>query len=418
MKSISFFLSFFVFSYSAIAQTPSWLPTNGLTAWYPFTGNTYDSSGQNNHGINNGAFPAPDKNGAPNKAFKFDGLSSFIQIPSSSSLEITGSITVSAWVKLAANINSVAPMQILWRGDPQFANDPYALTYSGMYLFRRDVPSATTVQYAPTTVDSNFHHLTGVFDSSTSKYLLFFDGMVVDSQIATGVITYPTNQMWNMIGAVDNGNSQNFDGTIDDITVHNRALSTCEIWDIFYQNKVEINSQPQTQNVALGSSVQFVITTNPGNTYQWQLDSGNGFIDLNEIYPFSGTNTNALTVTGASQQMNNFAFRCIMKSGEHGCPVISSPALLSVLTNVPDLENMKVFKVSPNPVSNQLRINAPLSETEGDYFLFNSYGRIVLCGKLTDSETIVNTADLPAGVYILHLQGKKQQWTKVIKTEF
>lgn len=415
MRLIIFSLLLFVYSVSAIAQTPSWLPTNGLAAWYPFTGNTYDSSGQNNHGISNGALPAPDKNGAPNKAFKFDGLSTSIQIPSSSSLDITGSITVSAWVKLAPNINSMAPMQILWRGDPQFANDPYALTFTGTYLFRRDIPSATTVQFTPNPLDSNFHHLVGVFDSSTSKYFLFFDGMVVDSQITSGLIPYPTDQMWNMIGAVDNGNSQNFNGTLDDITVHNRALSICEIRNIFYQNKVEIVSQPQTQSVAIGSSVQFVIATNPGVTYQWQLDSGNGFIDLNDIYPYSGTNTNTLTVTGTTPQMNNFAFRCIVKSGEHGCPVVSSPALVSVLTSVPDLEKWKDFTVSPNPVSNLLRINAPLSELEGDYVLLDSYGRVVLCGKLTEAETIVNTTELSAGVYMLHLQGKKQQWTKVIK---
>jgi len=57
--------------------------------------------------------------------------------------------------------------------------------------------------------------------------------------------------------------------------------------------------------------------------------------------------------------------------------------------------------VSPNPFHNQLRIvNGNL---EGEYILLNAQGVKIASGVLEASETIVNTSELSAGIYLLQL---------------
>ncbi|CAN5664572.1 hypothetical protein BH11BAC1_BH11BAC1_00100 [soil metagenome] len=54
------------------AQTPPWLPNNGLVAWYPFTGNANDSSGNANDGTVYNAVLTADRFGTSNSAYHFD----------------------------------------------------------------------------------------------------------------------------------------------------------------------------------------------------------------------------------------------------------------------------------------------------------------------------------------------------------
>ncbi|MDE3184205.1 MAG: LamG domain-containing protein [Bacteroidota bacterium] len=55
--------------------------SNGLVAWYPFTGNANDSSGNENNGTVNGATLISGKSGFPNTAYSFNGTSNSINIP-------------------------------------------------------------------------------------------------------------------------------------------------------------------------------------------------------------------------------------------------------------------------------------------------------------------------------------------------
>lgn len=70
-----------------IAQVPSYVPLNGLVAYFPFSGNANDSSGNGNNGTVNGAILDNDRNGIANSAYNFDGLSSNIIISSLNNLQ-------------------------------------------------------------------------------------------------------------------------------------------------------------------------------------------------------------------------------------------------------------------------------------------------------------------------------------------
>jgi len=75
-------------------------PTNGLVAYYPFSSNANDASGNNNNGtIYGNIIPVADRKGNTNSAYQFtDG--SKIRVSNSSSLQFSKGFSYSAWVRL------------------------------------------------------------------------------------------------------------------------------------------------------------------------------------------------------------------------------------------------------------------------------------------------------------------------------
>lgn len=76
--------------------------TTDLVAYYPFSGNANDISGNGNNGtIMGGVSLTTDRLNNANKAYSFPGNSnSYIECGSTNSLKITGSITMAAWIYL------------------------------------------------------------------------------------------------------------------------------------------------------------------------------------------------------------------------------------------------------------------------------------------------------------------------------
>jgi hypothetical protein len=84
---------------------PSYVPTDGLVAYYPFNGNANDESGNGHHGTVNGAILSSDRDGNNDKAYEFshDGASfrnnhQSIYIPFHSDFQ-SENFTVSIWFK-------------------------------------------------------------------------------------------------------------------------------------------------------------------------------------------------------------------------------------------------------------------------------------------------------------------------------
>lgn len=61
-----------------------------------------------------------------------------------------------------------------------------------------------------------------------------------------------------------------------------------------------------------GQSTQFVFTSSgSGLAYQWQLNSGSGFVDITDNVLYGGINTATLSVNNASLTLNNYKYRCV-----------------------------------------------------------------------------------------------------------
>lgn len=79
-------LSLLTIVITIFTTTEAQIPTNGLIAWYPFSGNAKDSSGNGNNATPNNTILTTDRFGRANKAYSFNGINDVIVAPNSSSL--------------------------------------------------------------------------------------------------------------------------------------------------------------------------------------------------------------------------------------------------------------------------------------------------------------------------------------------
>ena len=91
-----------------------------------------------------------------------------------------------------------------------------------------------------------------------------------------------------------------------------------------------IGTQPVSQTICVGSNVSFLITgSGTGATYQWQVNTGAGFVNLTNGAPYSGVNTAQLTITAAAVGLTGNQYRCVV-SGACTPNAVSNAATLTV----------------------------------------------------------------------------------------
>jgi len=96
-----------------------------------------------------------------------------------------------------------------------------------------------------------------------------------------------------------------------------------------------ITTQPPTtfSGCAGSSTTVGVAATGTGLTYQWQVNTGSGFTNITGV-PYSGFNTNTLTISGISTAMLGYIYR-VQISGTCLPNVTSTTATLNVVNTAP-----------------------------------------------------------------------------------
>ena len=112
--------------------------------------------------------------------FDFDGDHCGIELPDASAFRITGSLSISCWVKLRSYLtaqNSAAGSQILFRGDDRSGHDPYHLTVlqDGTIAFAIEGPHSGAFVSAPIELGL-WTHVLGSFDFKSGALRLYMDG--------------------------------------------------------------------------------------------------------------------------------------------------------------------------------------------------------------------------------------------------
>ncbi len=210
--------------------------SDGLMAYYPFDGNANDLSGNGNNATVYGAQLTTDRFGGTNLAYLFDGFNDTIEAPHSASLDITGPITVSCWVK-AENT--------YWRSglvikapdhDPSVGyhlRSGYDKAHLGLYYGVGGTHYGAGAASNTSITDDQWRLVTGTYDGSTIR-------MYVDGQLETSTpytAGYDSNTAALQIGhyyypyADGHGgrNDVSLNGAIDDVRIYDRALSATEV---------------------------------------------------------------------------------------------------------------------------------------------------------------------------------------------
>ncbi len=295
MKKQLLFLTTALLSLSTFAQIPNYVPSNGLVGWWPFNGNANDESGNNLNGTVIGSNLTTDRIGNSNSAFDFNfNNASFgsqnheIYIPYSPVLNVN-QISVSVWLY---------PRAYFWPSNPGSSAiiNRYQYGYSnpngqawGIGFTESSVSGSiiTSNGTAATSVTSNlalalntWHHLVLTYDLVNIK--LFIDGVLSSVQPYNGAMNISGNSGIS-IGESNqaNGYWHHTDGKIDDIGIWNRALTACEIQNLYQSQAISAGAD---QSICSGDPV--TLNGSGGSSYQWN----NNVIDGQAFTPNQSAN--------------------------------------------------------------------------------------------------------------------------------
>lgn len=297
--------------------------TNGRVAFYPFNGNAIDQTGTND-GTVYGATLVPDRFGIANRAYRFDGVNDYIEIPHSPSLNfgVNDDFSISFWVKIEEQKDLNGNNDIIgkWLAHTSYGY-PYAIRYYSQYApsgfqrkilaIRYDTQSCNhtpKVQTDCQLINEQWLHI--AFIKSGKTLTMYENGNLVSTAEDNTSEHCGTDNTTPITIGMRYNKMRPFTGAIDDISFYNRAISKNEIDLLFSENGWIAPPKPNTEIMA------FAI---PEQTKPAEINSVNNTIsitvpcntDLSKLAPtFSIPNHTFITVNNISQvsgqSVNNF----------------------------------------------------------------------------------------------------------------
>jgi len=214
--------------------------TDGLVAYYNFTnGNLNDSSGKGNHIVFNNAEKTADRFGNANNAYVFNGFSSFMRVPNSTSLNPANGITIMAIVKMNGfNTGFCHGNQIVGKGAGDQTNGMYKLRVADLVsdchanvdttketpmAFYGDYESTSSLQDATRFMKTNtWATMVYTYDGAESR--IYIDGLLEATSSTHALFTPNTSDL--LIGRADSDDYPFWwNGAIDEVRIYNKALN-------------------------------------------------------------------------------------------------------------------------------------------------------------------------------------------------
>jgi hypothetical protein len=206
---------------------------NGLIAFFPFSGNAGDSSGNNNHGTVNAATLTTDRFGNANRAYLFDGKTSNIYINNPFFDNGWSEYTVAFWFNLSqmSNPNNVNASNVPVNTSPHNGLG-FSINWgqSGKYAVWKGTPNLgwtylNGAQSNQAAVVNIWKHIT--IQKVQNQISLYIDGVLDKSYVLSGTIASYLCKMY--LGSVEQPSPEVFNGKLDEFRFYKRALTTEEI---------------------------------------------------------------------------------------------------------------------------------------------------------------------------------------------
>lgn len=304
------------------------IPTTGLVAHYPFTGNANDISGSGNNGTVTGATLTTDRFGNANFAYLFNGSNQWIDVIDSTNLNPSTQLTISVWVESSATqLNAgIIGKWNNFNGSIGDGQEQYVILADGqgMNFVTKTTIQKTTTEPSVLYNNGNWHHFVGVWDGAVMK--LYRDNVLVSSIAQTGSIPSFTQKLeiGRYAGGQGTGANQNyFSGKIDDIRIYNVAVDSTGI-NALYNEGVCYTNISVTDTLVINTGITGYNPISYSNTIKIYPNPANDHVTINygnytsmNGYTMKITNSLGQTVftTPISQQTSYVALSTWSGSG-------------------------------------------------------------------------------------------------------
>ena len=176
------------------------------------------------------------------------------------------------------------------------------------------------------------------------------------------------------------------------------------------------NQQPSDATIQEGDAAHFSTSaSNVNSSYQWQQNSGTGFVNLSNAGAYSGTDGNILTVSPVIAAYNNYTYRCIVSSPV-GCSDTSDAAVLNVtVTGIQEMTN-RTISIYPNPSKGNIYFNLSGQKVK-TIDIYEVKGGFVkqIIPTVANGQMQVDISDLTSGMYFVVVKGDKTYRGKFVK---
>ena len=220
---------------TSYAQIPSYVPTNGLVAYYPFNGNANDASGNGNNGTVNGAILTTDRFGNVGKAYGFDGVNCETRIDAqvnTNSISSNNAYTVSFWVKKVGDGCMMHPRIMEFYSPDNVGALQFSWDVTGinnlLIEFGNNISQINALNYSNSNWLNQWYHLAVTCNSN--YFIFYLNGIEVNRFTYAG---FPRLAQSVSFGRMNHPAFNTFKGDLDDIAIYNRALSQSEITGLY-----------------------------------------------------------------------------------------------------------------------------------------------------------------------------------------
>lgn len=197
---------------------------DSIVSWWQAEGNANDFIETNNGSPQNAVTYVA---GNVGQAFSLDG-SSYVSIPSDSSLDFTNSLTIEGWVNLSTNNHNNG---LVFKGALNGSQGVYSLGFytggSNQLTFRLNGGAGQVIGATSLTV-GQWYHVAAVYDQVSAR--IYVNGVLDGSQAYSSAVS--TNNDSLIIGGYYSPGYL-FRGLIDEASVYNQALTAQNIQSIF-----------------------------------------------------------------------------------------------------------------------------------------------------------------------------------------
>lgn len=404
-------------------QTPNYVPQNNLIAWYPFNGNTNDESGNGNHGTNYGATLANDRFGNGNAAYEFDGVDNHIN----SVIGGVDQLSFSMWYKSDSPVTPYP--QMFYIDEIQFCRQ------QGNHSLYISNGTVGAIGSYPGPIDSdpncipdftNWHHLVVTHDYIEGNHSIYINGELCVTTTVNTPLGFNNGDLY--IGSTSTGmiapGGAAFKGEIDDIGIWNRALTPCEINQLYesqlLDNQESIseascesydwNGQTYTSSGIYPQSFTNQYGCDSTVTLDLTIDSIDNTVEQNNLLLTSNQNNaayqwinceNNTPIQGATdislQVEENGSYAVAIENGS--CQDTSDCIVIeNVGVNEVDINHITIY---PNPTKDQFTVKINDAESY-ELKVYDLKGQLLQNDFLTGTNTI-NLNTYESGVYLIHI---------------
>lgn len=211
----------------------------GLLAYFPFTGNAADASGNKNNGVVFNATLTADKNGKSNSAYHFNGYNAFVEISNSPALQPGHQISMCAQIRITGFYRGQCFGNcVIMKGNEEYVPSNFLLRYADIAngcspladIKKEQIFGGSNIYSAiapkPLT-PGHWYSLVCTYDGS--NFRLYVDCVLQNTSATIRNLSFNNADPLMLGRTLFDGYPYFLNGDIDEVRIYNRALSAEEV---------------------------------------------------------------------------------------------------------------------------------------------------------------------------------------------